>query len=94
MNQYELLYIQDQYDNVSVAADCLLPVSAQFWQCPPRPNLTERPRYKAVYFRFQHDGPNYVERSDAYAVRILVSCLHLATSVGGIPDTQCDATAG
>jgi hypothetical protein len=61
---------------------------------PPRPRLTERPRCKAVYFRVQHDGPNYVERSDAYAVRILESCLHLATSVGGMPDTQCDATAG
>jgi hypothetical protein len=94
MNQHELRYIQDQYDSVSVAAGCLLSVSAQFWHCPARPSLTERPRCKAVYFRFQHDGPNYVERSDAYAVRILESCLHLATSVGGIPDTQRDATAG
>jgi len=94
MNQYELRYIQDQHDSFSVAADCLLSVSAQFWHCPPRSSLTERPRCKAVYFRFQHDSPNYVERSDAYDVRILESCPHLATSVGGIPDTQCDVTTG
>lgn len=89
MNQYELRCIQDQYDSVSVALDCLLSVSAQFWHCPHDQVLQKGLVVKAVYFRFQHDGPNYVERSDAYAVRILESCLHLATS-----DTQCDATDG
>jgi hypothetical protein len=41
-------------DSVTVARCILL---AQLWHCPLRLSFSTKPRYNAVHFRFQHNGP-------------------------------------